>query len=189
MTDNNRLDRRKFVQLTGATAATAFIAGCAGGDGNGVNPSEDGNGDGGNGDDGNGDGGNGDDGNGGNGNGGDGEFLAEEPDYEGFFDGVENYEGTADMTGQDSVSVSVGAGGGLMFEPPAVAVSPGTTVTWEWTGEGGAHNVAAEDGAFESDTVEEEGHTFEHTFEEEGVFTYVCTPHEALGMKGAIVVQ
>ncbi len=181
MSDNNRLDRRKFVQLTGATAATALIAGCSGDGGNGVDPSEDGNGDGGNGDSGNGDGG--------NGNGADSEFLAEEPDYEGFFDDVENYEGTADMTGRDSVSVSVGASGGLMFEPPAVAVSPGTTVTWEWTGEGGAHNVAAEDGSFESDTVEEEGHTFEHTFDEEGVFTYVCTPHEALGMKGAVVVQ
>ncbi len=31
-------------------------------------------------------------------------------------------------------------------------------------------------------------HTFEHTFEEAGVYTYACTPHKTLGMKGAVVV-
>lgn len=114
--------------------------------------------------------------------------AAQSDPYDGFLDDAENYEGTVDARGEDSVTVSVGAGDGLQFDPAAVLVDPGTTVTWEWTGEGGGHNVAESDGEFESETVEEEDHTFEHTFEDEGIFTYVCTPHEALGMKGAIAV-
>lgn len=108
--------------------------------------------------------------------------------YDGFFEDVENYEGTVDARGENSVTIAVGAGGGLQFDPAAVLVDPGTTVTWEWTGEGGGHNVAAVNGTFESEIVEDAGHTFEHTFEDEGISPYVCTPHEALGMKGAIAV-
>ncbi|MFC6976072.1 plastocyanin/azurin family copper-binding protein [Halomicroarcula sp. GCM10025709] len=31
--------------------------------------------------------------------------------------------------------------------------------------------------------------TYSHTFETEGTYRYVCTPHEGLGMKGAVVVR
>ena len=61
-------------------------------------------------------------------------------------------------------------------------------MVWEWTGEGGTHNVVAEDGPFESETVDGDGHTFEHTFDAVGTYRYVCTPHRSLGMKGAVVV-
>jgi halocyanin-like protein len=70
-----------------------------------------------------------------------------------------------------------------------VRVSAGTTVVWTWTGAGGAHNVAAEDGSFESDLTSEAGHTFSRTVEEPGTVRYVCTPHATLGMKGAVVVE
>jgi halocyanin-like protein len=171
------LDRRTFVRTTAALGAATALAGCSGG------------GDGGDGSDGS-DGSDGGDGSAGSDSGSGGqEFLSEEPDYGGFLDGANNYEQTLDMTGSDSVTVDVGAGEGLAFGPAAVAVSSGTTVTWEWTGEGGQHNVSGSDGDFESDTVGEEGHTFEHTFEESGTYTYVCTPHEAVGMKGAIYVD
>jgi halocyanin-like protein len=86
-------------------------------------------------------------------------------------------------------AVEVGAGDGLAFGPAAVAVSTGTTVTWEWTGEGGQHNVAGSDGDFESETVGEEGHTFEHTFDATGEFTYFYQPHKMMGMKGVVVVE
>ncbi|QHS16262.1 halocyanin domain-containing protein [Halopenitus persicus] len=108
--------------------------------------------------------------------------------YDGWLEGVSNYEGTVDMTGQDEVTVSVGAGNGLLFDPPAILVDPGTTVVWEWTGQGGQHNVAEADGAFESELVQEGGHTFEQTFESEGTFRYQCDPHEAVGMKGVVAV-
>nr|WP_225334571.1 halocyanin domain-containing protein [Halomicrobium urmianum] len=113
------------------------------------------------------------------------------PDYGGWFDGVGNFDGTVDMTGEDSVTVTVGAqgnGGAFAFDPAAVRVDPGTTVTWEWSGDGGSHNVVAEDGSFESELVGDAGHTFEQDFEEEGVYRYVCSPHRTMGMKGAVVV-
>lgn len=118
----------------------------------------------------------------------------EEPDYGGWFDDVSNYDGTADMRGQDTVEVAVGAegnGGQFAFDPPAVMVSPGTTVVWTWTGQGGPHNVVSDgDGPLDSgDPVPDEGTTYEHTFEEEGIYKYVCNPHSGLGMKGAVAVQ
>lgn len=105
---------------------------------------------------------------------------------------VDNYDEIADETGSESVTVTVGAegnGGAFAFEPAAVQVDPGTTIQFEWTGQGGGHNVVDEEGAFDSGSpVAEAGVNFEHTFEEEGVFLYYCAPHKSLGMKGAVVV-
>jgi halocyanin-like protein len=117
--------------------------------------------------------------------------AAEAVDLSTWFSNVSNFDGVTDARGEAEVRVRVGApgnGGGFAFDPPAVRVDPGTTVVWEWTGEGGSHDVVAEDGAYESAMVGDAGHTFEHTFEREGVSTYVCSPHEVMGMKGAVVV-
>ncbi|WP_101296598.1 halocyanin domain-containing protein [Halegenticoccus soli] len=114
-----------------------------------------------------------------------------EPDFGGWFDDVDNYDGVVDKRGEESVTVEVGAqgnGGAFGFGPAAVQVDPGTTVVWEWTGEGGVHNVAAEDGSFGSELVGEAGFTFEHRFDASGVFKYACAPHEAMVMKGAVLV-
>jgi len=113
--------------------------------------------------------------------------------YDGWLDDVDNYDGTHDYRGEDEVHVEVGAGdSGLLFGPAAILIDPGTTVVWEWTGEGGGHNVVATDETFDSgDAVSEEGETFEHTFDdaEEGdTFNYVCAPHEAVEMKGAVAI-
>jgi halocyanin-like protein len=115
-------------------------------------------------------------------------------DFDGWFEDVSNFDGVVDRRGQSEVTVEVGAqgnGGAFAFGPAAIRVDPGTTVIWEWTGEGGGHNVVAEEGtdyAYESDLVSEAGFTFEHTFEQEGISKYYCTPHRSLGMKGAVVV-
>jgi halocyanin-like protein len=119
-----------------------------------------------------------------------------EPDYGGWFDDVDNYDGTVDETGTDEVTVRVGTeanGGNFGFGPPAIRVSPGTTVVWRWTGEGGGHNVVTEEGPASLDSgspVVEAGTTYSHTFTEEetGITKYYCVPHLALGMKGAVVV-
>ncbi|TKX84288.1 halocyanin, partial [Halorubrum sp. SS5] len=51
-----------------------------------------------------------------------------------------------DARGQDSVTISVGGGSnGLAFDPTLVWVDEGTTITWEWTGAGGDHNVQTVD--------------------------------------------
>ncbi|WP_330632641.1 halocyanin domain-containing protein [Halocatena halophila] len=111
-------------------------------------------------------------------------------DFGGFLDSANGWSGSAaDKTGADDVTIEVGAGEGMAFSPAGVHVSPGTTVVWEWTGEGGAHNVVSGDDAFSSGSaVGEAGTTFEHTFEEAGIYNYHCEPHEGQGMIGSVAV-
>jgi halocyanin-like protein len=117
-----------------------------------------------------------------------------EPDWGGYLDGVDG--GYEDLRGESEVTVDVGAegnGGALAFAPAGIWVDPGTTVVWEWTGEGGGHNVVAEEGPAGIDSgapVAEAGTTFEHTFgeDEAGITKYYCSPHQALGMLGAVAV-
>ncbi len=61
---------------------------------------------------------------------------------------VDNFGGPDEIknfSGQNDVVVKVGVGNGpngnVGFGPPAIKVDPGTTITWEWTGEGGEHSV------------------------------------------------
>jgi len=116
------------------------------------------------------------------------------PDYGDWLSSVSNFDGeTVDATGQDSATVEVGVqanGGAYGFGPAAIHVDNGATVQFEWTGEGGAHNVVSDgDGPLDSgDTVDTSGVEYEHTFEEDGIYPYYCVPHESLNMKGAIVV-
>ncbi|WP_330632706.1 plastocyanin/azurin family copper-binding protein [Halocatena halophila] len=72
------------------------------------------------------------------------------------------------------------------FEPAAIKISPGTTVTWKWDGWGG-HNVVATDEKFDSSDPKPNG-IFTHTFKSPGTHYYYCEPHKESGMKGAVVV-
>jgi halocyanin-like protein len=168
-----QIRRRDVLRGIGVTAMAGALAGCStetqsGGDG--------------------GDGGS--DGGDGGSDGGDGGVPSDVSDYlsdaNGFDDTI------VDATGESGPTVDVGAGDqGLAFGPAAIRISTGTTVTWEWTGEGGGHNVVHEGGEFTSgdEYVSEAGHTYEYTFEESGNYTYYCTPHQGLGMLGAVVVE
>ncbi|ELZ35910.1 halocyanin domain protein [Halorubrum distributum JCM 9100] len=171
MSDN--LSRRRYLAGTGAALTIGTLAGCSGG------------GDGG-------DGGDGSDGSDGSGGGNAAEDVPDEIDE--YLSDARMYEGTImDFTGQDEVTVEVGAGDvGFAFSPAAIRIDSSTTVVWEWTGNGGAHNVASVEGSesdFDSgDSVSEEGHTFEQSFDNTGIQLYQCTPHQANGMLGAIEV-
>ncbi|MFO7833294.1 MAG: halocyanin domain-containing protein [Halohasta sp.] len=159
MGDTHR--RRAVIGATGAVAIT-LLAGCSSGGGDGADddPAAD------------------------------REYLDAEPDYDGWFDGVNNYTETVDWTDREEVTVTVGYEQ-YGYDPAAIAVSPGTTVVWEWNGRGGGHDVVSRDerGPLESDLVNTEGHTYSHTFEESGTYPYRCTPHETLGMRGAVYVE
>ncbi|MFC7020148.1 MULTISPECIES: plastocyanin/azurin family copper-binding protein [Haloarcula] len=85
------------------------------------------------------------------------------------------------------------------FAPHVVRVTVGGTVTFH--NESGSHATAAyhpdndkpqlvPDGAaaWNSGLLTEQGATFEHTFETEGVYHYYCKPHETLGMIGTVIV-
>lgn len=154
------LDRRTFIG-TAAVATTGVLAGC-GGDGGGESTAT----------------ASGDD------------VPSEVSEY---LSETTNFDGSvADETGSDSVSVDVGAegnGGNFAYAPAAISVDTGTTVTFVWTGEGQEHNVVHEDGDFESEQTAEDGFEFEYTFESAGNYLYYCTPHESLGMKGAVIVE
>ena len=101
-----------------------------------------------------------------------------------------------DARGQDSVTVSVGAGeNGLAFDPTQLWVDPGTTITFEWTGNGGAHNVQTVEGGGPAsldsgDPVGEEGYTYEYevTEDDAGITHYHCVPHTAVGMHAGLAV-
>ena len=171
MTEHNDLDRRRFLTVTaGATASTVLLAGCSSDDGGGSGDGGDG-------------GGNGDDTEDGGGT------PSEVEDYLG---DANNYDGVVDETGSDSVEVAVGSDGENAFGPAAVRVSSGTTVTWDW--KNGSHNVVPDtvpDGSDWSgdESIEQPDYSHEHTFETAGTYLYYCSPHEEVGMKGAVVVE
>ncbi|MUV88033.1 halocyanin domain-containing protein [Natronomonas sp. CBA1123] len=118
------------------------------------------------------------------------------PEFSGYLSEANLYseDGVQDARGQEELTISVGAGdNGLAFDPATVWISPGTTITWEWTGEGGAHNVNTNEGEAELDSgspVAEGGTTYEYEFTEEdaGITEYRCIPHEPQGMRGGIAV-
>jgi len=118
--------------------------------------------------------------------------------YDGWFSDTANFSGIADVTGNETLTVLVGGEGNdgqLAFSPPAIRVSKGTTVVWEWTGAGGQHNVRVErqPAAASWDGYPSlrngSGFTYEYTFDVPGTYLYYCAPHKPQGMKGAIVVD
>lgn len=73
---------------------------------------------------------------------------------------------------------------GFAFEPAALDIGIGTTVTW--TNEDGTqHTVTAGDGSFDSGALAQGG-TFSHTFDTAGTFDYFCGFHS--NMKATITV-
>ncbi|WP_049911060.1 halocyanin domain-containing protein [Halorubrum lipolyticum] len=99
-----------------------------------------------------------------------------------------------DARGESEVTVEVGAGSdGLAFAPTQLWVDTGTTITFEWTGSGGDHNVVTVEGEASLDSgdpVGEEGYTYEYevTEEDAGITHYHCVPHDAVGMHAGIAV-
>ena len=68
------------------------------------------------------------------------------------------------------------------FDPPHIQVSAGDTVTWTGGTDEEAHTATADDGSFDTGTMNE-GDTAEITFEEPGEYSYFCEIHpEMLGL-------
>jgi halocyanin-like protein len=124
--------------------------------------------------------------------GGGGGDAPEEPEPGNWFQFVPNYESFEDMTDRSEVEVMVGTGEeGVLFEPPAITVTPGTSVKWVWTGRGGLHNILEKDDNWQNaeGLVDEEGHTWSRTFDNPGTHKYKCRPHFSSGMAGAVFVD
>lgn len=71
--------------------------------------------------------------------------------------------------------------------PGTATVAVGDTVKFVW--EGGFHDVVFTDGQSSGAPHANAGTTYSRTFNAEGSFSYICTIHESLGMKGSITVQ
>ena len=69
------------------------------------------------------------------------------------------------------------------FTPPAIQVTPGTTVTWTFDDRFVPHDVTG-DGFTSGDP--RRGGSFTHTFDRPGTYAYRCTLHD--GMDGRVVV-
>lgn len=111
------------------------------------------------------------------------DYLAETPNWDG---DIEDFTGEGDVTIQNGEVEDVE--GTFVFEPPAITIDAGTTVTWEWVGDTG-HTVTHEEEEFDSGNISGDGETFEQTFEEGGLYLYYCVPHRGMEQKGAVVVQ
>jgi plastocyanin len=124
----------------------------------------------------------------GNGNGGGGESTTTET-------------GETGGSGDSSTVMMVTEGSEYYFDPIGLFVESGETVTFEI--QSGSHSATAykegtssasvtriPDGAetFNSETLSEQGATYEHTFETTGTYDYFCIPHKSLGMVARIVV-
>lgn len=161
MTDRStRIERRTVIKGSGVLIGATSLAGCSGDGGGG---------------------------------GGDVVGDADKQRVDDYLSDTDNYGNIRDRTGASQVTIDVGAegnGGNFAFGPAAIAVTTGTAISWEWTGEGGQHNVVATDSSdldFRSGDPQDND-TFEQTFETTGVGLYFCDPHRGLGMKGAVVV-
>lgn len=98
------------------------------------------------------------------------------------------------------VPVEMVSDDGHHFRPHVVHVEQGGSV--EWIRESGTHDTRAYHPAthgeqqripddaepWASELLSGEGDTFEHTFESEGVYDYLCRPHEEAGMIGSVLV-
>lgn len=77
-----------------------------------------------------------------------------------------------------------------LFDPRSISVAPGTTVQWILRGNASDHTVTDNQAAFDSGLIfRNAGDTFQRRFTEEGrTFNYICTTHEAMGMRGSVRV-
>jgi plastocyanin len=116
-------------------------------------------------------------------------------------DDDEDSGGSAATTEQTATTEQAGGSGGdaaggteavdivdIDYEPRAVTVPKGTTITWTNTGRL-PHTVTKDDGPgpdFDSDTVDPGG-TFEQTFDTPGKIDYICTIHD--NQRGSVTVQ
>lgn len=74
---------------------------------------------------------------------------------------------------------------GSAFEPSAITVAAGTTITWT-NKDGMDHTVTSNTGLFDSGSIGNNA-TYSHTFSTVGTFPYKCTIHPT--MNASVIVK
>jgi plastocyanin len=93
--------------------------------------------------------------------------------------------GGADSAGAfDTASVIIFDNG---YNPAAVSVAPGGTVTWVWTGNN-AHGVSFDDTSIAASPIQSVG-TFTVRFPRVGTFSFFCTVHGRTVEAGTVTVK
>lgn len=72
------------------------------------------------------------------------------------------------------------------YMPPEITVKAGTEVTWA-NEDSAPHTASADDGSFDTGTIEEGGNTGSVTLDTPGTFSYFCSFHAF--MKGSVTVE
>lgn len=85
--------------------------------------------------------------------------------------------------------------GALSFKPSRLEIHSGDTVRWIQKDGYNDHNVVSypnripkKTETFEGPLLSTVGDSWSHTFDAPGTYEYHCHPHEALGMRGVIIV-
>ncbi|MCH7613309.1 MAG: T9SS type A sorting domain-containing protein [Candidatus Marinimicrobia bacterium] len=91
---------------------------------------------------------------------------------------------------QTSYTVLVGPGGQFVFEPVNLTISTRDTVIWEWQSDNHTttSDITSGDEVWDSG-IQNNGTTFSKVFVTLGSYAYHCTPHQAFGMTGTIIVE
>jgi len=127
------------------------------------------------------------------------ETAGEHHDGEESDDGHDHDEGTPQEASATATVSMRTEGSGQHYGPHLVWIESGGTVTWEL--DSGSHDVTAYHpdnekplripeaaDSWSAELLSDDGATFERTFETDGVYDYFCTPHEAVGMVGTVIV-
>ena len=85
------------------------------------------------------------------------------------------------------VAATVNMLAGNKYDPAAVTVNKGEAVNWV-NKDSQVHDVKFQSGP-SSPNVMQANAQWQRTFDEAGTFPYICTYHEADGMKGTVTVQ
>jgi plastocyanin len=95
--------------------------------------------------------------------------------------------------GPGGTIVQVLSDGGTRFEPKAITVTVGTTVTWVWGTNATGHNVVPDDNTTPATSggLANAPHDYQYTFTTVGTFAYHCLAHGnvgGVGMSGTVTV-
>lgn len=122
-----------------------------------------------------------------------GDAMMDDEEMKHCIDLVSSFEGLG-MGNVITVRMITDASGKNRFDPELVNIKRGDTV--KWVLENGVHNAVAYPNRipntgqpFEAPLLTNPGDAFFQTFLTSGTYEYHCHPHEALGMRGSVIVD
>jgi plastocyanin len=123
----------------------------------------------------------------------DGNSMMDEHQTQDCIDLVSRFEG-AGSGKVVTVTMVTDSQGRNIYEPARVEIDRGDTV--KWINVSGVHNTAAYPNRiprdafpWEAPLLTQEGQSYARTFFNVGTHAYHCHPHEAVGMKGVVIVE